>query len=559
MIDYANSIIAGEIKVNNARIQSAKRFLKDLENPEYYINEENVLFCIFIIEHTFRHVKGSKRGELIELQMWQKFIIFNLVGFELTNKKGERRFKEAFIYLPRKNGKTFFASALAWALVMLTKDQNAILYIIATKLDRAREAFDNIKKNIKYLGEENNFNIRDNNAEHSIKREYSDGSELTIQALASDTDKADGLNANLILLDEIHGYKQANDYYVYKEAMKAYENKLLIGITTAGKDMNSFCYNQLVYCKDVLNGNFTDEQYFIYICEADDPQDYTNPYQHEIANPSYGVTIRPEDILNEAYQAQNNAESRTAFFNKSLNIYVNSLNTYFNLLEFQESDDQYDWTLEDLAKLPIKWFGGADLSVMHDLTATALYGSYNGVDICITHAFFPRAEAQRKADSDNIPIFGWEQDGNLTIINDRTIDYNSPVNWFVEMKKKGFNIAHVGFDPKFGRDFIQLMKKKHFRVVPTPQYFQNKAQGFRHIERKVKSKEFYYLHSNAYEYCVGNVKAIEDVDGQPKFDKISSNRRIDLFDASVFACYEYLESQYKTQKGRKWLGFDDKN
>lgn len=559
MIDYANAMINGNIRVNNARKLAAERFLKDLENPKYIINEDNVNFCIYIIENTFCHIKGELRGELLKLEMWQKFIIFNLVGFELKNTSGERRFKEAFIFLPRKNGKTFFASALAWALTLLEKDKYSVLYIVATKLDRALEAFDNIKDNIKLMGEADNFLIRDNNAEHSISRDFLGGGKVKIQALAADSKRADGLNANIIILDEIHAYKSATDYNVYKEAMKAYRNKLLIGITTAGKDMNSFCYNQLCYCRGILDNQYSDEQYFVFICEADNKEDYTNPYQHEIANPSYNLTIHPADILNDAQQAQNNPSSRTDFLNKSLNIYVNTLNTYFDLDEFVESDEQYNWSIDELSKLPIKWFGGADLSVMHDLTATCLYGSYNDIDICITHAFFPRAEAMRKANDDNIPLFGWEQDGHLTIVNDKTLDYNEPVKWFMEMRKKGFKIAHVGFDPKFSEEFVKLMKKKRFKIVPTPQYFQNKARGFRHIERKVKRKEFYYLHSQAYEYCIGNVKAIEDVDGQPKFDKISNTRRIDLFDASVFAAYEFLESKQKTQKTRKWMEDNETN
>lgn len=552
MIDYANDQISGKVKVNQDRVKAAKRFLNDIENPDYVINEKNVAFCILIIESTFRHLKGDLRGQPIKLEMWQKWIIFNLVGFELKNRPGERRFKEAFIYVPRKNGKTFFASALAWALVLLEQNKYAMLYIIATKLDRAREAFDNILENIRMMGEEKNFRILDNHAEHSISQKTPSGGQIKIQALAADSKRADGLNANIIILDEIHGYKSPNDYHVYKQAMKAYRNKLLIGITTAGNDMNSFCYNRLQYCKDILNGDFIAEDYFVFICESDDPNDYTNPEQHEMANPSYGVTIDPTDILNESIQAQNDPQSRTEFFNKSLNIYVNAHGNYFEIDDFIESDDKYDWSIEELSKLPIKWYGGADLSVMHDLTATCLYGNYDGVDICITHAFFPRAEAYRKADEDGIPLFGWEQDGNLTIINSKTVDYNVPVDWFIKMREQGFNIAHVGFDVKFARDFVKLMKEKKFKIVPTPQTFLNKAQGFRHIERKAKEGKFYYLHSDAYEYCVNNVKVIEDIDGQPKFEKISDKRRIDIFDSSVFACYEYLETDYKTQKNRKW-------
>lgn len=557
MIKYAHDMIDGKVKVNQARVEMAKRFLRDMDNPEYEIAEYEVEFVILLIENTFKHIKGPARGELFTLELWQKFIVYNLVGFRVK-ETGLRRFQEAFIFLPRKNSKTFFASALAWALAMLEKDKYSVLYIIATKTDRAREAFDNILENIYMMGEEDNFRILDSHTEHSITRRFynDDGpaGALKIQALAADAKRADGLNANIIILDEIHGYKNANEYFVYKQAMKAYDNKLLIGITTAGQNMNSFCYERLEYCRKVVSGMVSDESYFIFIAEADDPDDYTNPYQHEIANPNYGVTINPVDIENEAIQAQNDSTGRTEFLNKSLNIYVNTMDSYFNIYEFRESDENYDWSLEDLAKLPIKWYGGADLSKMHDLTAACLYGQYKGVDICISHAFFPITEAYRKAEDDNIPLFGWADDGWLTMSNTNVVHYDDVVEWFKSMREMGFTIKRVGFDKKFGREFYHKMKKSGFHIVYTSQYFYIKSQGFRHIERQVKDKHFYYLHSEAYEYCVSNVKAIEDVDDMVRFEKVMPTQRIDLFDASVFACYEMLEDLSKTQKLSTYLG-----
>ena len=183
----------------------------------------------------------------------------------------------------------------------MERNYYSVLYIIATKFDRALEAFNNILENLEAMGEKKNFRILDNNSEHSINRSFydADGKKtgaIKIQALASDAKKADGLNGNIIILDEIHAYKNANEYFVYKQAMKAYVNKLLIGITTAGSNMNSFCYQRFQYCQKILNKEVEDEQYFIFITKADDPDDYTNPIEHEKANPNYNVTIRAQDI-----------------------------------------------------------------------------------------------------------------------------------------------------------------------------------------------------------------------------------------------------------------------
>lgn len=555
---YARDIVSGEIIANEDRVLAAKRFLKDLDNTAYEMRTRDADFVIKIIEATFVHIKGPARGKAFLLEPWEKFICYNVAGFYIAGTE-ERRFKEAFIFLPRKNSKTFFASALAWALSLLERQYFSVLYIIATKLDRAMEAFENIRENIEYMGESKNFKILNNNAEHSISRTFYDENEnksgaLRIQALAADAKRADGLNANIIILDEMHAYKNANEYYVYKQAMKAYVNKLLIGITTAGSDMNSFCYQRLQYCKEVMRGTKVDEEYFIFICQADNPDDYTNPVEHEKANPNYGVTIREKDILNEALQAQNDPTGRDEFLNKSLNIYTNALNTYFDIFQAQESDKQFSWTLEELAHLPIKWYGGADLSKMYDLTGTALHGRYKNTDICISHGFMPVTAAHLKAEEDQIPFFWWEEQDWLTLCNSDVIEYEDVLKWFLQMRNIGFDIKWVGYDRRYSREFVLKMKKSGFKMRDQSQRYVEKTEAFREIEKKLKKGEFYYLHNKAFEYCLSNVKAIEDSDEFVRFEKVQPTYRIDLFDADVIACKQMLIDLEKTQKQGKWFG-----
>ena len=563
---YAKDIVDGKIIIGADAVNAAKRFLSDLERDDLEFKTIQADAAVSLMEGLFVHRKGEAidgtplLGKPFRLEEWEIFIIYNLLGFWYKGTQ-ERRFKEAFIMTGRKNGKTSFIASLAFAMAIIQRHSGSTVYVVAAALKQALESFKFMDFSLRYKGIRDDFDIKDNSFEHSIKYTFEkngipDG-DIEIQIMASNPDAQDSFNCNFAIADEVAAYKKAAQYNRFKEAQSAYTNRLMVGITTAGDNINSFGYERMEYACKVAAQTVKDDSLFSFVCRADKDDkgnvDYTNPVQHKKANPNYGVTIRPQDILNDSLQAQNEPRQRKDFLSRRLNVYTSAMKAWFDIEEFRKSDSQYSWTLEDLAKLDIDWYGGADLSRMYDLTAAALYGTYNGVDIIIPHAFFPITQAAAKADEDNIPLFGWQDDGWLTMSNSPTVNISDIVNWFIKMRDMGFNIVCVGHDRKFaGEEYFPAMQAAGFFIQEQPQYYYLKSQGFRHIEKAAKDGKLYYLHSDAYEYCISNVSAIEKTDDAVQYSKIQPEQRIDLFDASVFACVKFLNQAEKQKEAQSW-------
>ena len=561
------------------------RYLRDLEDPRWEFRTEMAEFVINAIQTLFCHQQGEDlygrplRGKPLLLQPFQMFIIYNICGFFLPGTV-IRRFQEAFLMLARKNGKTPFATALCWTIGLWYSASFSKIKTVAGSMKQNMEGFGFLSYNLHRLGLTVNedpvhgLRVLDSSLGHSFSGPVWDG-QISFEALAYKPDIFDAFNANIVHLDELELYKNAIPFGRLKDATKAYANKLILATTTAGDDGTGFCAQRMNYCSKIVRGEITGadaDRIFAFIARADaNPEtgevDYLSMVAMRQANPNWGVTIRPADMEAAALQAQNDPQMRKEFLTRSLNVFVSSFKAWFNIDEFTRSDNHFNFTQAQLAKLVKAWYGGADLSKLHDLTSTSIVGEIpaklaateewtpkEDVLVIIPHCWFPVVAAAEKADKDNIPLFGWKDDGWLDMPNEPSMDPTEPVKQFQKWKKSGFNIKKVGHDRKFARKYYAAMKKAHFSVVDQPQLAISKSEGLRYIEHKAKIGCLYYCHADPFAYCVQNVRGQEKQDDVVVYDKVDPNSRIDVFDCSVFAVVRMLIDTGKAADAAAWFG-----
>lgn len=582
---YARKTAADESICELTRL-SCQRFLDDLQDPRFVLNPALPEYCIEVITRLFCFAQGERldgtplRGKPFELMPYHLFCTYAIAGFQ-WRESGIRRFTEADVFAPRKTVKTSWAEAFMFALCRWYRKSGAKQKTVAGSMKQGMEGFDFLKYNLcrlRLCAPENpaGYPLRmfDSSLGHKFSGSIGEDGLLDMETMAYKPDLFDAFNAMFVHLDELELYRDARPYTRLRDAMKAYTNKLVLVTFTAGDDGTGFAATHRNYLEGILRKTITGpdaDRTFVFMAEAprmeDGEVDYTNPAVHRAANPGYGITIRPDDMLAAALQAERNPTLRKEFLTRSLNIFVSSFKAWFDVEEFRRSDLRYNWTQAELAKMIRHWYGGADLSKLHDLTAGAIVGEIpaekaatadwtppEDVLVIIPHCWFPITAAAEKADRDHIPLFGWKDDGWLDMPNEASMDPTEAVKQFKRWREDGFKIHRVGHDRKFARKYYTAMKKAGFSVVDQPQLYLQKSEGFRYIEHKAKIGCLYYCHAEPFEYCIGNVRAQEKVDDAVQYEKIDPNSRIDVFDAAVFATIRLLIEEDKLSESAKWFG-----
>lgn len=515
---YAKQVVAGKIIANKYVIKECERHLKYLKGHEKWIFDEELAHRpIRFIEKFCKPSKGAN-NQLI-LQPWQHFIIGSLFGWVHKETK-LRRFKEALVFVGRKNGKTTTISGLANYGVSQDGENGAEIHMLANTMKQARLLFDESKAMIKAspVLKKNFRSLRD--AIHYDK------TISKIEPQASDSEKLDGLNTHIGIFDEIHEFKDYKLISVIKNSRAARLQPLLIYITTAGFQLNGPLVDMVEAGKDTLNGIIEDERTFYYLASLDDEDDINDSENWIKANPNIGVSIDIEVMKEEWVKAKRIPAERGDFITKRFNIFAN--NDEMSFIDHTTlSKNNEVIAFDELENHPCTV--GYDLSETEDFTsACATFALENGKIAVLSHSWIPKHKVDLS--NEKIPYREWEEAGYLTIQDKPYIDYTDVYDWILKVNEH-HPVEKITYDRANAFRLNQELKNYGFVTEETRQGALTLSPALKSLKELFLDGKVIYNNNPLFKWYVNNVKLKLDRNGNWLPSKQSRYRKIDGFAA----------------------------
>ncbi|MBF9298380.1 terminase large subunit [Staphylococcus schleiferi] len=515
---YAKQVVAGKIIANKYVIKECERHLKYLKGHEKWIFDEELAHRpIRFIEKFCKPSKGAN-NQLI-LQPWQHFIIGSLFGWVHKETK-LRRFKEALVFVGRKNGKTTTISGLANYGVSQDGENGAEIHMLANTMKQARLLFDESKAMIKAspVLKKNFRSLRD--AIHYDK------TISKIEPQASDSEKLDGLNTHIGIFDEIHEFKNYKLISVIKNSRAARLQPLLIYITTAGFQLNGPLVDMVEAGKDTLNGIIEDERTFYYLASLDDEDDINDSENWIKANPNIGVSIDIEVMKEEWIKAKRIPAERGDFITKRFNIFAN--NDEMSFIDHTTlSKNNEVIAFDELENHPCTV--GYDLSETEDFTsACATFALENGKIAVLSHSWIPKHKVDLS--NEKIPYREWEEAGYLTIQDKPYIDYTDVYDWILKVNEH-HPVEKITYDRANAFRLNQELKNYGFVTEETRQGALTLSPALKSLKELFLDGKVIYNNNPLFKWYVNNVKLKLDRNGNWLPSKQSRYRKIDGFAA----------------------------
>ncbi len=483
--EYHAKITSGEIVAGKWIKEIYKIIVGGLEKQEYFFNAKAANKAIKFIENFCHHSKG--RNDLIKLELWQKAIVSIIFGIQDEEKT--RIFREIFIVIGRKNGKSLFASAIIAYMVYLEPEYGQEIYCLAPKLDQATLVYDGFYKMVQAEDELNEL------AKKRRSDIYYEETNSFVKPIAFNAKKSDGFNPQLVVCDEMaawSGDAGLKQYEVMKSALGARRQPMILSISTAGY-INDSIYDELMKrSTSFLKGNSKERRLLPFLYMIDDVEKWNDIEELKKANPNMGVSVKESFFTDEIAVAENSLSKRAEFLTKYCNIKQNSSIAW---LEYATVDGAgVEKTLEDFRDCYA--VGGIDLSQTTDLTAASVVIEKDGVLYAFTQFFMPRGRVETLQATDGVPYDIFVKKGLITLSGDNYVDYHDVYAWFTGLVENyGIYILKIGYDQYMAKYLIEELKDYGFQTDDVHQG-ENLTPVIREFEGIIKDGNFKIADNN---------------------------------------------------------------
>ena len=438
----------------------------------HWFDEDEAIRAIDFFPKFLRHGKGSFNGKPFELENWQKSIIGNLFGWK--RRDGSRRYRTSYMEIPRKNGKSHLAAGLALYLLTADGEAGAEVYGAASDRDQAGIVFQVAKG---FVQTDDILDKRCTLYRNSI---MVDSTKSTYRCIAADAHSAHGFNAHGIIFDELHTQKNRDLWDTLVTSTGARRQPLVIGITTAGYDQTTICYEVHKYAEQVRDGIIEDAAFLPVIFAASVDDDWEDPETWRKANPNLGVSISTEFLERECKRAKDVPGFRNSFLRLYLNRWTEQADRWMSMEKWDSCtrDGDLDIELED--GLPC-WIG-IDLSERHDLTAVVMVVRMEDNRYAvITNAFLPHERLFLRAREDRVPYDVWHDDGDMLTTPGETIDHETIVQTVLDACTR-FSVQQVAIDPWNAKLVAKRLEDEGVPVAAVPQAFRTMTEPSHYLE-----------------------------------------------------------------------------
>ena len=494
---------------------------------KFYFDKEAASKAIGFIETFCTHTKGELAGKPLLLEDWQKKIIGDLFGWKQEN--GLRKYRTAFIEIPRKNGKSTLCAAIGLYMLFADDERGSEVYSAAGDRAQAGIVFEIAKRMIITNPE---LTKRSKVFRNSITNE-SKGN--FYQAISSDSKTKHGFNANCIIFDELHTQPNRDLWDTLLTSTGSRRQPLCIAITTAGYDRQSICYEVYDYAKKIKDEIIEDSSFYSSIYEADLDDDITDEEVWKKANPNYGISLRKEYMKRESQRAVDVPSYQNTFKRLMLNMWTDSQTAWIGAKEWELCQGDID--LKELKNK--ECWAGLDLASTRDISALVLLFKEDEKFIIVPYFFIPEDNAKKRSERDKVDYITWHNQNHLTFTNGDVADYNFIKEKIMELGNE-FRIQSICYDRWNASQLVIDLTNEGVPMEPFGQGFQSMAAPSKQLESLILSKQILHNGNPVLKWMISNTVMEEDAAGNIKASKKKSSEKIDGVVSLIMSLGSYM-------------------